>query len=1067
MLVFTQAQNLNSNLAAYQVLQNADQAYAKNQPNASILYQNAEDIYKKNQHLAGQIAAKTGQTVALLKQNKLKEAFIPLRGAEELAETSPSLSIPIQTRLYFAIYQYHFLYKETNLEKEYEQKLKMLISSQSAQLEPTSAAIFYQQIAINYQAKGDWQACFDWLKLLTNWQETAISKGANVLQLAENYILMGDLKNQLNLPEESLFYYERVLGKTDFYLAENPQRVGALSMRLGRYCVRRKNYEKAEAYLNQALTYQISPIERAESQRLLAGIVLERNQINDAFVLLGEAMEIAVIKDKTSPVEQFNSCLQFAKLAVKAPANEKISLYYEHLFSNNEPSKYIKKQSLAALKHPFLPEINENLNAIYATLNLAKQTVNKLPKPMQNVANIDYLMAKGGLLFKSKNFSLARESFEQALAIMNQIYPPKHPSVVEVKRYLAEVYAEEQFFDKALVAMQEALAAATEGEVALSQPLDFAQIKFPLEFLYALGVQGTILREMQQGNYTEAVLMRSFYCFERFGELLAHIRKSHINQGSKYQLRQLSQQFCNQAVFTCYELYRITQKREFLAKAFWFSEQNKSALLLEAVQNLRARRIAQVEESIIQQDDSLRAEMAFLQAEILEELKNGVKNPNPKLTELENKLKIVQTAHELLIQNIEKSHPKYFELKYTQKYATIESLQQKLTPKELFLSYSVLNDSTILLLAISATEAKMYLQKSPESINKSCQRLIDGIIAQSYPQYMLYAHQLYQLLWQPAAEMAEKYQTVYICREAALNLIPFEVLSMEKKEQKQVDYTLVPFLLQKFDISYQPSVTLFILPRIIERNSQAFAGFSPVFGRDSSSLQAKTLEKQFKFWQLAPLEGAQKEVAAISKLFSVYPYADSVATETQLKAIWKNTAVLHIATHGLMNDKNPLLSCLAFSEEKNNDGLLHVYELYAEEINAELVVLSACNTGTGELEAGEGSINTARAFEVAGCSNTVMSLWAVSDQATEVLMQLFYQYLRQGEGKSTALRLAKLDLIKNYKGQIAAPYYWAAFCLNGDNLPVEKLKSTYWWLWLLAAGLSLLVGLYFYFRAKK
>ena len=178
------------------------------------------------------------------------------------------------------------------------------------------------------------------------------------------------------------------------------------------------------------------------------------------------------------------------------------------------------------------------------------------------------------------------------------------------------------------------------------------------------------------------------------------------------------------------------------------------------------------------------------------------------------------------------------------------------------------------------------------------------------------------------------------------------------------------------------------------------------------------------------LPGAQNEVRALSEVV-----ADSVvavreqATESLFKSYASRVPVLHIASHGEFNPEEPLSSRLLLVGDETNDGSLTVGELYDLELNSELVTLSACQTGLGDVQSGDDVIGLTRGFLFAGAANIVASLWMVDDEATARLMVNLYNNL-QSQDKQQSLRNAQLSVKNNYQ---AHPYYWAAFQLTGSG----------------------------------
>lgn len=156
-------------------------------------------------------------------------------------------------------------------------------------------------------------------------------------------------------------------------------------------------------------------------------------------------------------------------------------------------------------------------------------------------------------------------------------------------------------------------------------------------------------------------------------------------------------------------------------------------------------------------------------------------------------------------------------------------------------------------------------------------------------------------------------------------------------------------------------------------------------------------------------------------------------------------------------------SGLIFTENADDeDDVVYAYELNNMDINADLVVLSACNTGGGLYKQGEGVMSLARSFKQAGVSNIVMSLWQVDDEATRAIMESFYAKLRDGIGKDAALQEAKLEYLKT--GRHPNPHFWGAFVLLGDGDPIYSAGMD--WKWFTGIGLGLILIAFLVWRNK-
>jgi CHAT domain-containing protein len=189
---------------------------------------------------------------------------------------------------------------------------------------------------------------------------------------------------------------------------------------------------------------------------------------------------------------------------------------------------------------------------------------------------------------------------------------------------------------------------------------------------------------------------------------------------------------------------------------------------------------------------------------------------------------------------------------------------------------------------------------------------------------------------------------------------------------------------------------------------------------------------------LSPLLFSRAEVDGITSLFPgrTKKYLGLEATEERAESIGMDVRYIHFAVHGILDNRLPLNSALVLTiperiTEGQEDGLLQAWKVFEQvHLDADLVVLSACNTGLGEELNGEGLIGLTRAFQYAGARSILASMWSVDDLRTMELMKHFYQGLVGGKTKDEALQSAQIGLL--HAQPSSSPYYWAAFSLTGD-----------------------------------
>jgi CHAT domain-containing protein len=185
-----------------------------------------------------------------------------------------------------------------------------------------------------------------------------------------------------------------------------------------------------------------------------------------------------------------------------------------------------------------------------------------------------------------------------------------------------------------------------------------------------------------------------------------------------------------------------------------------------------------------------------------------------------------------------------------------------------------------------------------------------------------------------------------------------------------------------------------------------------------------------------PLPGAEKEAVAVAGLFSAMALTGAQATKAAVVQRAGDSRILHFATHGVLNGAEEQFSGLVLAPDRTSSGFLAAREIRALKLNAEMVVLSACDTGEGKLT-GDGVLGLGRAFVEAGVPSLVVSLWSIPDAPTAALMVEFYQNIRIGQGKAQALRTAMLATMK----QFPEPRSWAAFTLLGVPEASAVLRS--------------------------
>jgi len=201
------------------------------------------------------------------------------------------------------------------------------------------------------------------------------------------------------------------------------------------------------------------------------------------------------------------------------------------------------------------------------------------------------------------------------------------------------------------------------------------------------------------------------------------------------------------------------------------------------------------------------------------------------------------------------------------------------------------------------------------------------------------------------------------------------------------------------------------------------------------------------------LPAGRENVKQQAAKFKCKPFLANQATKQQFTDDADQFQILQLSMHGILDDEKPLYSKLIFA-----DSALYAADLYNTRLNADLAILSACNTGTGEIKKGEGVMSLSRAFTYAGCPSLLLSLWSVPDGGTAELVDTFLEQLQQGETKDKALQTAQFKYLNNTSPDRLHPMYWAGLVPSGDMQAVKFSHNSPWW-W----GIILILGIIIYF----
>lgn len=369
----------------------------------------------------------------------------------------------------------------------------------------------------------------------------------------------------------------------------------------------------------------------------------------------------------------------------------------------------------------------------------------------------------------------------------------------------------------------------------------------------------------------------------------------------------------------------------------------------------------------------------------------------------------------------------------------LPSVQQSLQDDQVVIEYLQLQGE-YLLFTITKDSYEVTLIETHEDLEQSILQFYTSLEQNDLEQFKKTSYGLYQALIAPIKGHLKN--RVIVVPDGLLWNINFELLISTSGEQqgfKELDY-----LTKAYSFGYvHTASSLFDAQEIKANSSKGLLAFaydeSPTTEPQLNTMRNSTV---------ANLPGTSNEVNQIAKLLGGKHYFGKAANEKSFKELAANHQVIHLAMHAKSDSLENDRSYLYFTSPDNQvdeteDGLLHIFELYNMRLSADLVVLSACNAGLGELNSAEGNMSFGRAFQHAGAKSVLLSQWEVSDAATPDIMQSFYANLKEGKSKDEALRQAKLSFLENANNISANPIYWGSFFVLGNTDSIEFKSDSF------------------------
>ena len=684
----------------------------------------------------------------------------------------------------------------------------------------------------------------------------------------------------------------------------------------------------------------------------------------------------------------------------------------------------------------------------------------------------------GACYTAKKEYQQALDYHQKALAIRVNTFGPSHPHVANSYLNIGTCYSDDKKYRQALSYFQRALTVLNtsfnDEDIYTNPPL--THISSRILLLDVLKAKATTLRECYANTESQEGGKDLEFALETYllaADLVDTLRFTYTRQ-SAGNLTEKVMPLYEEGIHTAFQLFETSKDSRYQDQAFTLAEKSKAFLLLQTLNGFGLKHFAGVPDSLLQHERDLKTTIAFHEEE---RHKARYNKDTVRIKKYEDTLFHRKRSYDRLLAHIKRHYPDYYRLKH-RNVTSVKTIQKELLHKYNALIQYVEGNHTIYLFALSKDGLYTHAFPKDSAFHQQLtafQKALANyafIVDSTQAAYRLYsqsAWQLYQRLLAPAlCELPDEVQQLLIVADGNLSAIPFEALLSREPANTKAQYSNLPYLIHRYRFQYGYSATLLWenLKRKRKTTNDRCLAFAPVYEGQAIASRSRGTLRALRSGASA-LPEAQKEVAAIAGHYSGTFYFGAEASEQRFKQEAANYGVIHLAMHGQANHKDPLYSRLEYTStsDSTEDDVLYAYELYNLSLNAELVVLSACETGTGAYVRGEGVMSLARAFRYAGVPSAVMSLWKIEDKATAELMNHFYEKLSKGITKDEALQQAKQQYLEEASRLHAHPFYWAGLVSTGDHRALGRRRhgKIYW----LLGSAALLIFIYVMIRYER
>lgn len=668
------------------------------------------------------------------------------------------------------------------------------------------------------------------------------------------------------------------------------------------------------------------------------------------------------------------------------------------------------------------------------------------------------LNASADSLLRSGFTNQALKYYRSALAFRQEQFGTQHPLTGACNNFVARVYQRQGQTEEAMRIYQQSLMGFSADFLDTSlysnptlTQMHIGSEQYALEALLAKA-EGFVKRYNR--TQTEKDIDAAQQTIDLCLSLIERSRSFPLTEGSRMFRSDMAQPVYALAVRMQILRYNGTKDEQYLQFAFQTLEKSKAYTLVQAMQ-YDAKAYRDLPAHMLEREKAMKKAIADYSGKIVREEKRCDETRDKKLVTWKNELEKLYSEYSAFLRTVKSSFPAYYSMRHSMDVVSLSELQKIIGRETLVLSlfqgedvlslFAVTRDSAIVRefpidsLFLKRTETLLQLLKAPAA----------GGLHQK-ESWQEICSLIYSTCFAETIEMFRDKKRLIVLPDGVMAYFPFELFIAAGYTDVHSSEALN--VLQSLAISYAHSAT--VLAESIRQpmtGINSFTGIAPSYGGINENMLRGSNQLKYNILEV-------NQLALLFRRPKIY--TGELSHDLFLEKC-ASAEILHLAMHAEIDPEEPMLSAFLLGTGPEENQKVYAYEIQSRSLQARHAVLSACNTGIGQMRKGEGMMSLSRCFQYAGCQSMVVSLWPVDDLATSELMHYYYTHLLAGLPKDVALQRAKLDFLHHADPATSHPYYWAGFVIIGNTDPIRVADPMKWWVWiaLVGAGLVLLFSL--------